>query len=477
MAELRDPGLPPGEIVDEREDGFLVRRDGLELSPASSNPYYVMATICGELGEDYDSELVQRNRRFWNGWACAGMAQPEREALADRLGLDASELRPLTEEEKDRVKSELAARTFTGDALPDPSNVDLSKLYFSNTVVFERFVFAGPAGFSTAHFGRHVGFYLAHFAGPAEFSDAHFAGSAEFASAHFAGPARFFSAHFAGTAYSPSAHFAGPAEFSSAHFAGDAAFYSAHFAESAMFSSAHFARTAEFDSAYFAGNAEFADGVFGAATSFDMARFQGRVPRFFQRGFHDDTTFTAKKTYWPRVDPKSAARDKDAYRRLRQVSAAQHNPENEHFFLRQEMACSGVDPAKTWLSRFVVRGFGVLSDYGYGLWQPLIGLAATVVVGWLLIHCYFAWFFVMQVPPPGMEDVPRLSVIPGMFDALEIAVANTLSIFGFRTFYLGDDYMPHLPVFVKLVGGLQTVLGFVFLFFLGLGLRNRFRLK
>ncbi len=470
MAELRDPGLPPGEIVDEREDGFLVRRDGLELSPASSNPYYVMATICGELGEDYDSELVQRNRRFWNGWACAGMAQPEREALADRLGLDASELRPLTEEEKDRVKSELAARTFTGDALPDPSNVDLSKLYFSNTVVFERFVFAGPAGFSTAHFGRHVGFYLAHFAGPAEFSDAHFAGSAEFASAHFAGPARFFSAHFAGTAYSPSAHFAGPAEFSSAHFAGDAAFYSAHFAESAMFSSAHFARTAEFDSAYFAGNAEFADGVFGAATSFDMARFQGRVPRFFQRGFHDDTTFTAKKTYWPRVDPKSAARDKDAYRRLRQVSAAQHNPENEHFFLRQEMACSA-EVQDNLLSKWVIKGFGFFSDYGYSVGRPLAGLLGVWAIGALAIQFVFAWAIVYGAPPPGM------AAVPGFEDALGLGLANTFAIFGFRTFYFGEEYMSSLPAFVKIVCGAQTVLGFIFLFFLGLGLRNRFRLK
>ncbi|MEM6385288.1 MAG: hypothetical protein AAF718_03525 [Pseudomonadota bacterium] len=45
MAELRDPDLPPGEIVEKRDDGIWVRNDGVELSPAEKNPYYVLATV------------------------------------------------------------------------------------------------------------------------------------------------------------------------------------------------------------------------------------------------------------------------------------------------------------------------------------------------------------------------------------------------------------------------------------------------
>ena len=389
MANLRDPDLPPGEIVEKRDDEVWVRNDGVKLQPASKNIYYVMATIEREQGEGFDGELAAQNRRFWNGWACAGMEPELRADLAEKLGLPPEDLDPLTPEEEAQVQAAFKARLGSEHALPDASEIDLSEMYFSNTVVLEKYIFAGDARFGSAHFAGDVGFGSAHFAGPAGFMD----------------------------------------------------------------------------------------GVFEGTTSFQGVTFETRVPDFFQRSFHDNTKFTTKKERWPPVDPERAQNDKDAYRRLRQVSAEQQNPENEHFFLRQEMACSAADPEKDWISRWVVRAFGWVSDYGFSLWRPIGGLCVAVVVGWLLIHCYFAWFYVMQEVPPGMEDVPRLTRIPEVFDALGIAVANTFSIFGFRTFYLGDDYMPHLPLVVKLVGGLQTVLGFVFLFFLGLGLRNRFRLR
>ena len=123
------------------------------------------------------------------------------------------------------------------------------------------------------------------------------------------------------------------------------------------------------------------------------------------------------------------------------------------------------------LSRLIVRAFGWISSYGYSVWRSVIGLGGTWLGGALLMQFAFAWHYIFRTP---FKDTPH---IPEFAEAIWLGLANTFAIFGFRTFYFGEEYMRSLPGFVKVVGGTQTVLGFVFLFFLGLGLRNRFRLK
>ncbi len=60
---------------------------------------------------------------------------------------------------------------------------------------------------------------------------------------------------------------------------------------------------------------------------------------------------------------------------------------------------------------------------------------------------------------------------------LGLSFANTLGFLGLGRLYFGRGCWTKLPVFSKIVGGVQTLLGIGALFFLGLGLRNRFRLK
>jgi hypothetical protein len=45
---LKNPEQPPGEIVETYEDGGALRNDGVRLTPASQNPWYVLATVAGE---------------------------------------------------------------------------------------------------------------------------------------------------------------------------------------------------------------------------------------------------------------------------------------------------------------------------------------------------------------------------------------------------------------------------------------------
>ncbi len=434
MADLRDPDLPPGEIVEKRDDGVWVRNDGVELQPAEKNPWYVLATVFGEQEGRYDKELAAKNRRIWNGWACSRMQPDARRKLEAEIELEPGDLDPLTPEEMAQVHA--AFKDRLGDAVPVPETgiVDMSKTHFSHTVVWEKCVFAEFADFSSAHF----------------------AGRADFSSAHFAEFADFSSAHFAERAYFPSAHFY----------------------ETAAFDAAHFAGHARFNGAKFDGLVWFKDGVFKNATDFQDAQFLGGVPKFHQREFHDDTNFTQKAVgrdgtrYWPEVQSASdgGLHNKNAYRKLRQVAANQHNPEAEHFFLRQEMACDAV-LKEDWLSRWVIRLFGVVSSYGFSIGRPGGALLALWFVPSLFYAVLFKSGAVMPVWASYVSAYPE-----AWLTAMGFSFSNLFSFFGLSGRHFGDVWND-APSWVHFLGGAQTVFGFIFLFFLGLGLRNRFRLK
>ena len=208
MAEkkLQDPHLPSGEIVATHDDdatldeGQVRRNDGVVLNPAARNPWYVLATVAGEkettdpVGPDDD--LAVRNRRFWNGWACAGMDE-NRAALAEKLGLPPEELAPLSEAERETLEAEFARRLRPDVPIPDPSDmIDCMQTHFPHTVLWRKCAFPARADFYSATFSGSASFHSASFSGSANFRSATFSDSTVFRSATFSGGAHFEFATF-----------------------------------------------------------------------------------------------------------------------------------------------------------------------------------------------------------------------------------------------------------------------------------------
>lgn len=509
MAEtkLENPDLPAGAIVatevedDTLAEGQVRRNDGVVLDPAAKNPWYVLATIAGEHETtervDPDDDLAVRNRRVWNGWACAGMDDEERAALAEGLGVPAPELAPLSEAERQTLEAEFARRLGDGVPIPAPSDrIDCEKTYFPLTVSWRKCAFPAPALFGSATFsGRRAGFESATFTGPADFHSATVSGAAGFDFATFNSSADFESATFGRWAFFPSATFGGFAVFKSATFHGHALFGSATFSEAANFEYATFSESAEFLSATFSrgadiraatfsgfvvfrsatfrrhalfgfatfgGRATFSDGTFGAKTEFADARFLRDVPKFYQRELHQDTSFTIAESHWPEITPEIAEEGKRAYTRLRQLMLQLEKPDDAHFFFRQEMRCKEF-VEDHWWNRVPITLFRWLSDYGYSVARPAAGLAFA----WLVPGFFYLFHFAAGI----IGGTAPVSIL-GPFG---LSFANLFAFLGLHRVYFGT-VLPGLPGWLQALAGAQTVAGVVLLFFLGLGLRNRFRL-
>jgi len=506
--------LPAGAIVFSRGDGSARRNDDVELNAANKNPWYVLATIFGEQTEDAtfqacDKELAWKNRRAWNGWYCGGLSDETRAKRAVVLGVDVDELAPLSKAELTEVTERFRDRIGEDATLPTPTErINFSNLFITRFVDFWKFSFENDFDFSLTHFADNTFFGSACFEGYAYFRSTYFAEDADFSSTLFSGFSYFSSTKFVGFSDFSFAHFAGNSEFSSVYFAEDVDFSSSHFSEDSDFGSIHFAGDSEFGSAYFAGYAEFqsthfvgearfsstqfeefvdfSSAKFEGATRFDGARFLTSVPQFHAAEMYDDTVFTLPDDFrdnWPplkgevivegRDEPikvMEAAEQKRAYNRIRLFMNKSLQIEEEQFFHRMEMRCKmEVEREKLGASRWcnlinMYWWYSVVSDFGHSVRRPIFGLLGLIVLGWPLMIYHLL---------DSSGDISGKV----FFEAGGWSISNSLPFLGFGKLYYGSKFAEEISTFLNFVGGVQTLMGFVLLFFLGLGLRNRFRLR
>ena len=484
---LENPELPPGAIVETFKDGGARRNDGVMLTPASQNPWYVLATVAGEQeGDDIDPDLHAKNRRFWNGWMCQEMEAGERAALAETLGLPEAELKPLTSEEVKAVSVRFSA------AFPDEApkemipkrdvRADFRHVYFRDSFILMKFCFVGDTSFHSAHFAKCANFHEAFFGNTAYFQHTHFSENGDFKNARFNQGVFFYCANFMGSASFQRANFdkltrfqkasfAKPAHFQKSEFLGGSDFQETQFRSGASFRETYFTEYAYFQKAQFHWLVDFSNSKMAARTVFDDTIFDDVVPRFFHCEMNQDTSFTDDPKLWPEVTLKNAKVGKRAYTRLRQVAAEIYDPDLEHFFLRQEMRCKArIEWDKgAWFHWLFFEAYRVIADSGISVARPFW----LLVFAWAFGFACFAGHFDSGILPELPEDIQDSRY----WAAAGVSFGNLFGFLGINRLYFTDLLRDHSPDGLQLVAGAQTVAGVVLLFFLGLGLRNRFRLK
>lgn len=203
-------------------------------------------------------------------------------------------------------------------------------------------------------------------------------------------------------------------------------------------------------------------------------QFLTAVPEFHAAEIYDDTLFptgAGEVGNWPPLsgtvelegqeDPVEVMGAKDqkrAYNRLRLFMNRSLQIDEEQFFHRMEMRCKR--ETEGWQYRWIYTLFEGVSDYGNSVLRP---------AGWLFV----VWLYGV-IAKLGMVKGGVLADPWSIGPAMGWSFANLFSFFGFyRKYFHGED----LNAALQLFSGVQTVLGFALLFFLGLGLRNRFRLR
>ena len=503
MAEkLTDPSKPAHEIIEVLEDGDAIRNDGVGLQAANKNPWYVLATIYGEQpeGASFDKGLAAKNRRAWNGWFCAELSEEERADRAERAGLDVADLMPLGKGELVDISNRFRERLKDENAeLPDrDGNIDFSKLHFSRFVNFEKFVFEKYCNFSFATFSDGADFRSSMFSNDSDFSSVTFSGYTDFYSSTFNRQALFASSVFSGTADFSCLTFNSTVDFNFATFNCIAHFHSSLFKSFAIFCSSSFRGHANFYSTTFCHTADFSrykdldnkkalypvrfyhqadfrSAKFNFITLFSEAQFISAVPKFHAAELYDESIFPIPDKYtdnWPPlkgsvkvegqgepIPAMPAADQKRAYNRLRLFMNKSLQIDEEQFFHRQEMRCKR-EIEKKWWMRCLYDIFEGVSDYGISIGRPAF---------WLVVFWLFGMIAKLKPAADGWWPDYH-SILP----AMGWSFANLFSFFGFQRRYFDEE---KLIMLLKLVGGVQTVAGFILLFFLGLGLRNRFRLR
>jgi uncharacterized protein YjbI with pentapeptide repeats len=433
-----------------RETDQTDQTEKAKKKPAGQNPWYVLATLAGEHPKrTWYWKRREQNRRYWNAWMWQGMTEAAQAARNETAGRDIFADTPDWATVGAEVEQLFAAR-LPGAPLPDPKDaIDFGNVEFPAPVSFDGFVFPGS-----------VAFFEASFADMANFGRASFAKGANFYHASFAEGAHFNSASFAEKADFDRASFAKWANFIRASFAKEAMFEGGRFEQAADFHHARFSGPAQFQRCVFAERADFTDAQFAAPANFRAAQFKTAYPRLEGTLLHDKTHVSAEDQYWPPTKTHQSDQDQDKNEEAARTSCAylRHNmtlqglTEDAHFFFRREMTHKA-RRARWWERPFYILYRGV--EYGYGVWQPLMGLSIVWLVGFI-----------------ALTECAAL----GWCAAIGLSFANIFRFFGFQATYF-QEVIPNLPGWLNFIGGAQTVLGYLLLFFLALGLRNRFRLK
>ncbi|WP_335622343.1 pentapeptide repeat-containing protein [Bosea sp. RAC05] len=483
------------------------------LTPANQNPWYVLATLHGEQPEGathgaFDKEIHAKNRLTWNKWAAGALSQKQRDILRERHEdsgqpvFSEQELTPYTAKEmvalKRRWRRQWTDRNPSQPVvpLPDPSQfVDYSSVHFDRPIIWEGIFSTRIIHFTGAKFSRDAilsnslffefaDFRGVEFYGYTSFCDIKFCRNAWFEKRNFFKHAHFTdsifqSVWFESTIFHRSvdfrrSSFSDIACYTDVTFLNYAQFSEVDFFGDVWFSRSTFSNDAWFASATFTGEAWFGNAKLQSSTSFADARFILNPPLFHGATLHEGTQWHGAR--WP-VPPDDAAQAQEhiyAYERLKQEMERLKKHDDELQFFEREMRCRRVVEGWSTPAGLLNRAYDLFSGYGRSIFRPMLGLLATFVLGIAAMVQAACW-------PGRAGSCPAILTLDSPFIAFKqatlLSFANMLAPLNVRKDFFDADMLAGLSGWLKIVGGLQTLLALAFAFLIGLALRNRFRLR
>ncbi len=348
-------------------------------------------------------------------------------------------------------------------------NFDFRRTMFQGNGDFEHATFNGTAVFAHATFLSYAVFLHTTFKGDADlqhatfqynavFEDAVFLNQAVFQNAAFETRAIFQHAAFKQGASFLDTQFKGLADFRKTIFQGDT-FFRVEGKSHSLSKTCQFGGITDFSHAVFNAEVFLTNREFCSETRFNSCKFLTCVPELSDCRLHEGTTW--HDVQWPQTPSNPiAARDMaDAYSHLRRRSNAIQDHEAELDFYGRELRAK----------RAAVGG---ATGFLISLYEWSCGFGASVhlPVFWLL----GLWTGLAPVYHLILQHAGRAGIDPAQMYGFSLASLG--GFFGMRKEFFAD-FTENLPAMAQTLSGAQSLLGAVFVFLLGLSLRNRFRIK
>lgn len=418
------------------------------LSEPEENPIWNLLHIAHHVREfrvvDDSRKTDANSRRIWNALIAEELDADEIESIVANTGFSKSDFEPLAEAE-----FEMIVKGLDNDGIKLPlvlSEVSFDNTFFQEELDLRGYLFVNMT-FDSCTFGS--GFSLD---GCVVLDELSVTNCQHLSKVKVLDTKVFGSANFKGT------NFISEAEFSDGYF-------EAFGVERCVFES-----EASFRGIEVGADAHFTGAVFNHSTSFKGTRFRHQVPRFFGATIHEDTNFA--DVQWPKTshtnsDQAESARDAvRAYECLKRIVGDQRKFRLEHMFLQLEMKSQ--ERTEGFIQSIPSRLFRYLSDYGWSYIRPVVALVVT----WISAGVYFAL--------ATCDEAKKCDALSSndWLEALALSFANLFAFLGIGRTLLVDELAELNEITgAETVAGIQMVIGPIFIFFVLLAFRNRFRMK
>ena len=371
--------------------------------------------------------LLNQGKEAWNNWADDNPG-----AMVDFSGNGFSHY------------ADLSGLTF-------PGGNSFESATFKKGVDFSNSIFLGFTDFEDADLGFDVFFSGATFYGEASFENTDFQNLAVFTETKFNSPINFRRARLEGEVSFAQVVFGDVADFKRCFFGGLVDFLDASFNKGSSFEDVKFKENATFASSRFYGITTFRDSHFSSALDLEGTRFAS-VPDFRL------TVMAAHLSlHGVKVEPnhKYKPNDEALYCRMKELAASALDHDREQYFFAHELKAARLRQSR--VRRIPGYLYQWCSDFGRSISRPSLCLIGV----WLISAAVYAW------PEP---DCPL--TLADFGDGLVKSTSVILPFLAASRATLSTGFDGWHAVFAFAEG----LLGLVFIFLIGLALRNRFRI-
>lgn len=446
-------------LVTEKSDYFLF----------TNQFWYKASKTEREKAQHLYLSLLSRGRKPWNSWA-TGLLK-----FIETNSLDKAQFKIHLEDIKklEPVQNNHPSFMMSGYVFPIEVSFNRSTFINNHVIEFDYSIFLEKASFRETKFTRYCSFEQTTFKSYVDFIGTSFESGADFDESTFESKAFFDDCTFKKYTGFYRCKFNDKLTLKSSNTYNCFFFKEVEILGDADLSDNVFHETAELNNSTFHKGSTFRNSTFNKASTFEKVSFLKSVPDFNFCEFKQPPFLSQIKI--PEIYSTGEQSNTENYRRLKSLAIDSHDHEQELLFFSYEMKSKMVIAGHEQSTRSFtpLKLYEVTSNFGRSISRPFTCLVSLLLLSMILHYTI--------IPP--VSECRGKSVYSKEVAVVSYSVSHSLPLFlsdkrakkATDDCLFGIDQPPSL--LIQFIGFFQSLLSAVFAFLIGLGVRNRFKIK